>query len=220
MAIPNLRFQVSGAGWPVSKPQSMIIPAGTVVDTSQPAWAALAGMVPVDAIPLDQVTADWMVSYGVSGLYLDPNRVRVGPGVVSRALDQPADWWSAPQWYLPTPRLLAAKKLRGPRRCCPHRLGWWRLRWRRPRWGRTRLCPWLMVRPHQPIQFRLDVIECGPSGKRNRRLKKFRRNHNLALQIRITPNRRMLGPRLSSRWPVSYGIGYGNEAMAMRPSKR
>jgi hypothetical protein len=97
MATPNLKFQVSGAGWPVSKPISMIIPAGTIVDTSQPAWAALAGMVPQDAIPLDQVTNDWMVSYGVMGLYLDPNRVLCGPGVVSRAVDRDqGDYWNKP----------------------------------------------------------------------------------------------------------------------------
>jgi hypothetical protein len=97
MAIPNLKFMVSGAGWAVSRPQSMIIPAGTTVDTSQPAWAALAGMVPENAIPLDQVTADWMVSYGVNGLRLDPNRIICGPGVVSRALDQgPPDYWNRP----------------------------------------------------------------------------------------------------------------------------
>jgi hypothetical protein len=103
MAIPNLKFMVSGAGWPVSKPISMIIPAGTVVDTSQPAWAALAGMVPIDAVPLDQVTADYMVGYGMIGLYYDPGRVRCGPGVVSRAVDQPADWWNAPQHRPPYP---------------------------------------------------------------------------------------------------------------------
>jgi hypothetical protein len=82
----------------VSVPISMIIPPGTIVDTSQPAWAALAGTAPVDGIPLDQVTADWMVSYGTAqGLYYDPARVRVGPGVVSRAVDQPtSDWWEKP----------------------------------------------------------------------------------------------------------------------------
>ena len=98
MAIPNLKFMVSGAGWPVSKPQSMIIPAGTVVDTSQAAWSALAGMAPVDAIALDQQTYNWMTSTGgVSGLYLDVNRVGCGPGVVSAALDQgPPDYWNRP----------------------------------------------------------------------------------------------------------------------------
>jgi hypothetical protein len=102
MAIPNLKFMVSGAGWPVSKPQSMIIPAGTVVDTSQPAWAALAGMVPQDAIPRDQVTNDYMVSKGMNGLYLDPNRVICGPGVVSAALDRDVgDYWSKPQHQEP-----------------------------------------------------------------------------------------------------------------------
>jgi hypothetical protein len=82
----------------------MIIPARTIVDTSLAQWAALAGMVPQDAIPLDQVTNDWMVSYGVMGLYLDPNRVICGPGVVSRAVDRDVgDWWSKPGHKPPYP---------------------------------------------------------------------------------------------------------------------
>jgi hypothetical protein len=67
MAIPNLKFMVSGAGWPVSKPVSMIIPAGTIVDTSQAAWAALARMVPENAIMLDQQTYDYATSRGFGG---------------------------------------------------------------------------------------------------------------------------------------------------------
>jgi hypothetical protein len=98
MAIPALKYMVSGAGFPVSTPLSMIIPPGTIVDTSQPAYAALAGMMPIDAVALDQQTADYAVGYGTpNGLNYDPNRVRVGPGVVSRAVDQPtSDWWEKP----------------------------------------------------------------------------------------------------------------------------
>jgi hypothetical protein len=100
MVIPNLKFQVSGGGWSVSKPISMIIPSGTVVDTSQPAWAALKGMAPIDAIALDQITADFMTSTNgqLYGLGYDVNRVAVGPGVVSRALDRgDRDYWEKPQ---------------------------------------------------------------------------------------------------------------------------
>jgi hypothetical protein len=98
MSIPTLRYMVSGAGWPVSKPLSMIIPPGTVVDTSQARWAALAGMMPIDAIALDQQTYESATSSnGVMGLYLDVNRVQCGPGVVSAALDRDiGDWWSKP----------------------------------------------------------------------------------------------------------------------------
>jgi hypothetical protein len=98
MAAPNLKYMVSGAGFPVSKPQSMLIPVGTVVDTSQPQWAFLAGMAPVDAIALDQQTYNYMTSTGgVSGLYLDPNRVGCGPGVVSAAVDKDVgDYWNKP----------------------------------------------------------------------------------------------------------------------------
>jgi hypothetical protein len=105
MAAPNLKYMVSGQGWPVSKPISQILPPGTIVDTSQPQWAALAGMVPQDAIALDQQTYDWATSSnGVIGLYLDPNRMRCGPGVVSTALDRDqGDWWSKPQHKPPYP---------------------------------------------------------------------------------------------------------------------
>jgi hypothetical protein len=100
MATPNLRYMVSGGGWAVSVPISMLIPPSTIVDTSQPAWSALAGKAPVDAIALDQATMDFMTSYGASavgGLGYDPNRVRAGPGVTSRALDQYGpDWWLRP----------------------------------------------------------------------------------------------------------------------------
>jgi hypothetical protein len=98
MAIPFLKFMVTGQGWPVGNP-SRLIPAGTVVDTSLPAWAALAGMAPIDAIMLDQQTYDWATSSnGVIGLGYDVARVIAGPGVVSAALDQSdgVDWWSKP----------------------------------------------------------------------------------------------------------------------------
>jgi hypothetical protein len=95
---PNLKYMISGAGWAISRPQSMVLPPGTVVDTSQAAWAALSGMAPVDAIALDQVTYNFMTSSnGVSGLYLDVNRVGCGPGVVSAALDRDqGDYWEKP----------------------------------------------------------------------------------------------------------------------------
>jgi hypothetical protein len=91
---------VSGQGWPVSKPISMIIPPGTIVDTSLPQWSALRGTAPVDAIALDQCTYDFMTSTGgqIYGLGFDVNRVAVGPGVVSRALDRSdRDYWEKPQ---------------------------------------------------------------------------------------------------------------------------
>jgi hypothetical protein len=98
MAIPNLKYQVSGAGFPVAQPISQILSAGTIVDTSQAQWAWLASVPPpVDAIALTQQTFDYMTSSnGVVGLYLDVNRVRVGFGVVSTALDQGSDYWSRP----------------------------------------------------------------------------------------------------------------------------
>jgi hypothetical protein len=97
MAAPSLKFMVSGHGWPVGNP-SRLIPAGTIVDTSQPQWSALAGMMPVDAIALDQITYDFATSSnGVMGLYLDVNRVLCGPVVQSAALDQPPpDYWNRP----------------------------------------------------------------------------------------------------------------------------
>jgi len=99
MAAPNLKYMISGQGFPVSKPISQILPPGTIVDTSQPQWAALKGMMPVDAIALDQITYDWATSSnGVIGLYLDVNRVACGPGVVSAALDRDqGDYWNKPQ---------------------------------------------------------------------------------------------------------------------------
>jgi hypothetical protein len=59
-----------------------------------------------------------------------------------------------------------------------------------------------------------------PVGASQETGKKFAMRHNLALNLAVMQNRKMLGPRLSSRRPVGYGIGYGNEAMAMRPSKK
>jgi hypothetical protein len=53
--IPALRYQVGGAGFPVAQPQSMVIPVGTIVDTSLPEWAWLANVAPpIDAIALDR----------------------------------------------------------------------------------------------------------------------------------------------------------------------
>jgi hypothetical protein len=104
MAIPNLKYMVGGAGWAVGRPQSMELPPGTVVDTSLAAWAALAGMVPIDAIMLDQQTYDYATSSnGVIGLGYDVARVIAGPGVVSAALDQSdgVDWWSKPSHQEP-----------------------------------------------------------------------------------------------------------------------
>jgi hypothetical protein len=100
MPIPNLKYQVSGSGWAVSKPISMLIPAATIVDTSQPQWAALRGTAPIDAIALDQISYDWMTSTNgqIHGLGFDVNRVQCGPGVVSAALDRgDRDYWEKPQ---------------------------------------------------------------------------------------------------------------------------
>jgi hypothetical protein len=46
MAAPNLKYMVSGAGFAVARPQSMVIPASTVVDTSLSQWAFLATVAP------------------------------------------------------------------------------------------------------------------------------------------------------------------------------
>jgi hypothetical protein len=102
LSIPNLKYQIGGAGWPVGNP-SRLIPSGTIVDTSQAQWSALAGQMPVDAVALDQVTADWATSTnGQFGLNYDRNRVACGPGVVSPALDQPtSDWWERPSHFEP-----------------------------------------------------------------------------------------------------------------------
>jgi hypothetical protein len=62
LSIPNLKYQVGGQGWAVGNP-SRLIPAGTVIDTSQAQWSALRGMAPVDAVALDQITYDFMTSY-------------------------------------------------------------------------------------------------------------------------------------------------------------
>ena len=99
MAIPNLKYMVAGngvGGWPVSEPQSMVIPAGTVIDTSLGQWAFLAAVPPpVDAIALTQQTFDYMTSSnGVIGLNHDPNRVGCGPGVISTALDRDVGDWA------------------------------------------------------------------------------------------------------------------------------
>ena len=99
MAIPALRYQVGGAGFPVAQPQSMVIPVGTVVDTSQAEWSWMANVAPpIDCIPLTQVTYDYMTSTGGQiGLGYDVARVAWGPGVVTAALDPPTgDWWSKP----------------------------------------------------------------------------------------------------------------------------
>jgi hypothetical protein len=106
MAIPVLKYMVSGGGFAVSRPISQIIPAGTVIDTSQAAWSALADVPPpVDAVALTQATFDYMTSSnGVIGLMHDRNRVRVGPGVVSTALDKDVgDYWNKPQHRPPWP---------------------------------------------------------------------------------------------------------------------
>jgi hypothetical protein len=98
LSIPNLKYQISGAGWPVGNP-SRLIPAGTIIDTSLPQWSALAGPMPADAIALDQVTADWATSTNgqIHGLNYERGRVRCGPGVVSPALDQAtSDYWEKP----------------------------------------------------------------------------------------------------------------------------
>jgi hypothetical protein len=100
MAIPNLRYMVSGAGFAVAKPQSMVLAPGTVVDTSQPGWGFLAAVAPpIDAIMLSQQTYDYVTSSnGVIGLGYDTARVLCGPGVVSAALDRDiGDYWSKPQ---------------------------------------------------------------------------------------------------------------------------
>jgi hypothetical protein len=96
MAIPALKYMISGQGWPIGKPISQELPPCTVVDTSLPQWAALATVPPpVDAIALTQVTADWMTSTnGQLGLNYDPNRVAVGPGVVSAGSKMPAWYWT------------------------------------------------------------------------------------------------------------------------------
>jgi hypothetical protein len=100
MSIPALKYQIGGHGWPVSQPQSMLIPPSTVVDTSLPAWSFLAAVAPpIDAIMLTQQTYDYATSSnGVIGLGYDTARVLCGPGVVSAALDRDVgDYWSKPQ---------------------------------------------------------------------------------------------------------------------------
>jgi hypothetical protein len=94
MPIPNLKYQVGGGGWAVGNP-SRLIPPGTIVDTSQPGWAALRGMAPVDAVALNQITFDWMTSSNgqLYGLGYAPGRVACGPGVVSTAAGMPSWYW-------------------------------------------------------------------------------------------------------------------------------
>jgi hypothetical protein len=94
MAIPAFKYQVSGQGFAVARPQSMLIPSGTVVDTSLAQWSALSGVAPpIDAIMLTQATYDYCTSSnGVIGLGYAPGRVAVGPGVVSTAPGMP-DWY-------------------------------------------------------------------------------------------------------------------------------
>jgi hypothetical protein len=94
MAIPAFKYQVGGQGFAVAQPQSMVIPASTIVDTSQAQWGFLANVVPpIDAVMLTQATYDYVTSSnGVIGLGYAPGRVAVGPGVVSTAPGMP-DWY-------------------------------------------------------------------------------------------------------------------------------
>jgi hypothetical protein len=104
MSIPAFRYQVGGQGFAVAQPQSMVIPPSTVVDTSLPQWGFLATVAPpIDAIMLTQQTYDYCTSSnGVIGLGYDTARVRVGPGVVSAALDRDVgDYWNKPQHRAP-----------------------------------------------------------------------------------------------------------------------
>ena len=99
MSIPAFKYQVGGQGSAVAQPQSMVIPASTVVDTSLPQWSFLATVAPpIDAIMLTQQTYDYVTSSnGVIGLGYDTARVLCGPGVVSAAVDQPPpDYWNRP----------------------------------------------------------------------------------------------------------------------------
>ena len=104
MAIPALKYQVGGQGFAVARPQSMLIPSGTVVDTSLAQWSALSGVAPpIDAIMLTQATYDYVTSSnGAIGLGYDTARVLCGPGVISAALDRDVgDYWSKPQHQQP-----------------------------------------------------------------------------------------------------------------------
>ena len=104
MAIPAFKYQVSGQGFAVAQPQSMVIPPTTVVDTSLAQWGFLAGVAPpMDAVMLTQATYDYCTSSnGVIGLGYDTARVLCGPGVQSTALDRDVgDYWSKPQHQQP-----------------------------------------------------------------------------------------------------------------------
>jgi hypothetical protein len=83
MALPTLRYQIGGAGWPVNG-GALLLTSGTLIDTSLPQWAFLASTPPpIDAIAQDQATWNYMTSSnGVVGLCGYPAwRVNAVPGV-------------------------------------------------------------------------------------------------------------------------------------------
>jgi hypothetical protein len=53
-------YQLAAHGWPLNG-GATLLPAGTIIDTSQPEWSQLANVVaPPNAVPLDQATYNWM----------------------------------------------------------------------------------------------------------------------------------------------------------------
>jgi hypothetical protein len=58
-----MKFQLRGHGWPIDGGRHLI-PEGTIIDTSDPGWAAVmarhGSVPPPNAVPQDQATYDLM----------------------------------------------------------------------------------------------------------------------------------------------------------------
>jgi hypothetical protein len=80
-----MKYYVGGVGWEVRHPSlsRLFLPPSTLIDDSLPQWAYLVGQgPPIDCIPLDQATYNFMTSNGVIGLGFPYWRVAVSPGIV------------------------------------------------------------------------------------------------------------------------------------------
>jgi hypothetical protein len=78
----GLLYVVGGLGWAVNG-GLWDYPPGTLIDTTLPQYQFLVGEgPPIDALPLNQYTYDFMTSNGVNGCGYTYYRVAVSPGIV------------------------------------------------------------------------------------------------------------------------------------------
>jgi hypothetical protein len=65
-------YQLASHGWPLNG-GATLVPAGTIIDTSQVEWSQLADVTPPpNAVPLDQATYNWMRKFYEASAIMTP----------------------------------------------------------------------------------------------------------------------------------------------------